>query len=152
MEYSTDLGRRVLLTLAGVALLLVVGLVLSQFLPTLEFTVFLYYASRPIYRRLGRLPLPKSFLKRAVPYQKQVHAAATIFFFLLPLWFGRLHARPRYPELQSSFGEGGLVRRTSHSFRSCTVARLRDRSLGLGVHDLVLSDANCPSKLASRGL
>ncbi|AAV46891.1 MULTISPECIES: AI-2E family transporter [Haloarcula] len=109
MEYSTDLGRRVLLTLAGVALLLVVGLVLSQFLPTLVFTVFLYYASRPIYRRLGRLPLPKSFLKRAVPYQKQVHAAATIFFFLLPFVVLVGYTLVLViPELQSFFGEGGL--------------------------------------------
>ncbi|RKS81787.1 putative PurR-regulated permease PerM [Haloarcula quadrata] len=109
MEYSTDLGRRVLLTLAGVALLLVVGLVLSQFLPTLVFTVFLYYASRPIYRRLGRLPLPKSFLKRAVPYQKQVHAAATIFFFLLPFVVLVGYTLVLViPELQSFFGEGGI--------------------------------------------
>ncbi|MDQ2073268.1 AI-2E family transporter [Haloarcula sp. NS06] len=109
MEYSTDLGRRVLLTIAGVALLLVVGLVLSEFLPTLVFTVFLYYASRPIYRRLGRLPLPDSFLNRAVPYQKQVHAAATIFFFLLPfvLLVGYTIVLV-IPELQSFFGEGGL--------------------------------------------
>ena len=109
MEYSTGLGRRVLLALAGVALLLVVGLVLSQFLPTLVFTVFLYYASRPIYRRLGRLPLPKSFLKRAVPYQKQVHAAATIFFFLLPFVVLVGYTLVLViPELQSFFGEGGL--------------------------------------------
>ncbi|MFU1780059.1 AI-2E family transporter [Haloarcula japonica] len=109
MEYSTDLGRRALFALAGVALLLVVGLVLSQFLPTLVFTVFLYYASRPIYRRLGRLPLPESFLNRAVPYQKQVHAAATIFFFLLPfvLLVGYTIVLI-VPELQSFFGEGGL--------------------------------------------
>lgn len=109
MEYSTDLGRRVLLAIAGVALLLVVGLVLSRFLPTLVFTIFLYYASRPIYRRLGRLPLPESFLNRAVPYQKQVHAAATIFFFLLPfvLLVGYTLVLI-IPELQSFFGEGGL--------------------------------------------
>jgi len=109
MEYSTDLGRRVLLALAGVVLLLVVGLVLSQFLPTLVFTVFLYYASRPIYRRLGKLPLPESFLERPVPYQKQVHAAATIFFFLLP--FVVLVSYTFFliiPELQTFFGEGGL--------------------------------------------
>ncbi|WP_336336793.1 AI-2E family transporter [Haloarcula brevis] len=109
MQYSTALGRRALLALAGVALLVVVGLVLSQFLPTLVFTVFLYYASRPIYRRLGRLPLPESFLKRAVPYQKQIHAAATIFFFLLP--FVTLVGYTLVlviPELQAFFGEGGL--------------------------------------------
>ena len=109
MEYSTALGRRVLLALAGVALLLVVGLVLSQFLPTLVFTVFLYYASRPIYRRLGRLPLSESFLKRAVPYQKQIHAAATIFFFLLPFVILVGYTLVLVvPELQAFFGEGGL--------------------------------------------
>ncbi|KAA9399954.1 AI-2E family transporter [Haloarcula sp. CBA1130] len=109
MEYSTDLGRRILLAIAGVALFLVVGLVLSQFLPTLVFTVFLYYASRPIYRRLGRLPLPESFLNRAVPYQKQVHAAATIFFFLLPFVILVGYTLVLIiPELQAFFGEGGL--------------------------------------------
>jgi predicted PurR-regulated permease PerM len=109
MEYSTDLGRRVLLALAGVALIAVVGLVLSQFLPTLVFTVFLYYASRPIYRRLERLPLPESFLRRAVPYQKQVHAAATIFFFLLPFVILVSYTLVLIvPELQAFFGEGGL--------------------------------------------
>ncbi|MFY4812904.1 AI-2E family transporter [Haloarcula sp. AONF1] len=109
MEYSTDLGRRVLLATAGVALFLVVGFVLSQFLPTLVFTVFMYYASRPIYRRLGWLPLPESFMGRAVPYQKQIHAAATIFFFLLPfvLLVGYTIVLI-VPELQSFFGEGGL--------------------------------------------
>ena len=109
MEYSTDLGRRALFALAGVALLLVVGVVLSQFLPTLVFTVFLYYASRPIYRRLGRLPLPDSFLNRTVPYQKQVHAAATIFFFLLPFVVLVGYTLVLIvPELQAFFGEGGL--------------------------------------------
>ncbi|EMA11415.1 Predicted PurR-regulated permease PerM [Haloarcula vallismortis] len=109
MEYTTDLGRRVLLAIAGVALFVVVGLVLSQFLPTLVFTVFLYYASRPIYRRLEWLPLPESFLGRTVPYQKQIHAAATIFFFLLPfvLLVGYTIVLI-VPELQSFFGEGGL--------------------------------------------
>ena len=109
MEYSTDLGRRALFALAGVALFLVVGVVLSQFLPTLVFTVFLYYASRPIYRRLGRLPLPDSFLNRTVPYRKQVHAAATIFFFLLPFVVLVGYTLVLIvPELQAFFGEGGL--------------------------------------------
>ncbi|MEF8822282.1 MAG: AI-2E family transporter [Halovenus sp.] len=109
MEYSTDLGRRVLLALAGVSLLLVVGLVLSRFLPTLVFTVFLYYASRPIYRRLATLPLPDPLAEQALPYKKQVHAATTIFFFLLPFVF--LLGYTFFlviPELQEFFGEGGL--------------------------------------------
>jgi len=133
MEYSTDLGRRVLLALAGVALLLVVGLVLSQFLPTLVFTVFLYYASRPIYRRLGRLPLPESFLERAVPYQKQAHAAATIFFFLLPFVILVGYTLVLIiPELQAFFGEGGAgrgvplaVSRASGRFATGTARRSR---------------------------
>jgi predicted PurR-regulated permease PerM len=138
MEYSTDLGRRVLLALAGVGLLLVVGLVLSQFLPTLVFTVFLYYASRPIYRRLGRLPLPQSVLKRAVPYRKQVHAAATIFFFLLP--FVLLVGYTFFlivPELQEFFGEGGLGAAYLSQFQDLPGEGPPGPLAGLGLGDLL---------------
>ena len=139
MEYSTDLGRRVLLALAGVGLLLVVGLVLSQFLPTLVFTVFLYYASRPIYRRLGRLPLPQSVLKRAVPYRKQVHAAATIFFFLLP--FVLLVGYTFFlvvPELQEFFGEGGLGAAYLSQFQDLPGEGPPGPLAGLGLGDLLM--------------
>jgi predicted PurR-regulated permease PerM len=138
MEYSTDFGRRILLALAGVGLLLVVGLVLSQFLPTLVFTVFLYYASRPIYRRLGRLPLPQSVLKRAVPYRKQVHAAATIFFFLLP--FVLLVGYTFFlivPELQEFFGEGGLGAAYLSQFQDLPGEGPPGPLAGLGLGDLL---------------
>lgn len=138
MEYSTDLGRRVLLALGGVALLLVVGLVLSQFLPTLVFTVFLYYASRPIYRRLGRLPLPDSYLERAVPYQKQVHAAATIFFFLLPFVILVGYTIILIvPELQAFFGEGGLAAAYLSQFQALEGGSLPGPLAGLGVGEIL---------------
>jgi predicted PurR-regulated permease PerM len=138
MEYSTDLGRRVLLALTGVALLLVVGLVLSQFLPTLVFTVFLYYASRPIYRRLGRLPLPESFLEQAVPYQKQAHAAATIFFFLLPFVILVGYTLVLIiPELQAFFGEGGLGAAYLSRFQGLQGGSLPEPLAGLGLNEVL---------------
>ncbi|EMA20387.1 AI-2E family transporter [Haloarcula marismortui] len=138
MEYSTDLGRRALFALAGVALLLVVGVVLSQFLPTLVFTVFLYYASRPIYRRLGRLPMPDSFLNRAVPYQKQVHAAATIFFFLLPFVVLVGYTLVLIvPELQAFFGEGGLGAAYLSQFQDLQGGSLPGPLTDLGFTDLL---------------
>jgi len=138
MEYSTDLGRRVLLALAGVALILVVGLVLSQFLPTLVFTVFLYYASRPIYRRLGRLPLPESFLEQAVPYQKQAHAAATIFFFLLPFVILVGYTLVLIiPELQAFFGEGGLGAAYLSRFQELQGGSLPEPLAGLGLNEVL---------------
>jgi len=138
MEYSTDLGRRVLLALAGVALLLVVGLVLSQFLPTLVFTVFLYYASRPIYRRLGRLPLPELFLEQAVPYQKQAHAAATIFFFLLPFVILVGYTLVLIiPELQAFFGEGGLGAAYLSRFQELQGGSLPEPLAGLGLNEVL---------------
>jgi len=138
MEYSTDLGRRVLLALVGVGLLLVVGLVLSQFLPTLVFTVFLYYASRPIYRRLAKLPLPEPLAKRALPYKKQVHAAATIFFFLLP--FVLLVGYTFFlvvPELQEFFGEGGLGAAYLSQFQDLPGEGPPGPLAGLGFGDLL---------------
>ncbi|GCF14283.1 AI-2E family transporter [Haloarcula mannanilytica] len=138
MEYSTDLGRRALLALAGVVLLIMVGLVLSQFLPTLVFTVFLYYASRPIYRRLGKLPLPESFLKRPVPYQKQIHAAATIFFFLLP--FVVLVSYTVFlviPELQAFFGEGGLASTYLSQFQALQGGSLPGPLADIGLSELL---------------
>jgi predicted PurR-regulated permease PerM len=138
MQFSTALGRRALLALAGVALLVVVGLVLSQFLPTLVFTVFLYYASRPIYRRLGRLPLPESFLKRAVPYQKQIHAAATIFFFLLPFVILVGYTLVLViPELQAFFGEGGLGAAYLSQFQELQGGSLPGPLADLGVGELL---------------
>ena len=84
MDLDRDLRRRVALGLLGVGLLTLVALVLRGFLPTIVFTVFLYYASRPIYRGLGRLPLPASFRRRSLPYRRQLQAVTTIVLFLLP--------------------------------------------------------------------
>ncbi|MFP4218200.1 MAG: AI-2E family transporter, partial [Salinarchaeum sp.] len=84
MNLDRDLRRRVALGLLGVGLLTLVALVLRGFLPTIVFTVFLYYASRPIYRGLGRLPLPVSLRRRSLPYRRQLQAVTTIVLFLLP--------------------------------------------------------------------
>jgi len=52
MKYDAALRRRTLFALGGMGLLTAVVFVLVQFQATLVFTVFLYYASRPIYRKL----------------------------------------------------------------------------------------------------
>ncbi|MFB6224740.1 MAG: AI-2E family transporter [Haloarcula sp.] len=138
MEYSTALRRRVLLALTGAALLLVVGHVLAQFIPTLVFTIFLYYASRPIYRRLGSLPLPDSIWEHALPYRRQVHAATTIFFFLLPFIFLLSYTFVLIiPGLQQFFGEGGLGAMYLSSLQDLQSGSLPEPLASLGVDDLL---------------
>lgn len=108
MEYDSDLRRRVLFGSIGVALLLVVAFVLIRFRATLVFTVFLYYASRPIYRNLDRVPLPGRLNRSRIPYRRQVRAVATIGLFLLPflLLLGYTLVLV-LPEVQRFFGAEG---------------------------------------------
>jgi len=68
-------------------LVIAVVFVLIQFQATLIFTIFLYYASRPIYRKLENLSLPSRLQGRYLPYRRQVLAVATISIFLLPFLF-----------------------------------------------------------------
>ncbi len=84
MDLDRDLRRRVALGLLGVGLLALVALVLRGFLATIVFTVFLYYASRPIYRGLSRIPLPTRLRQQSLPYRRQLQAVTTIALFLLP--------------------------------------------------------------------
>ncbi|MBV0903601.1 AI-2E family transporter [Haloarcula salina] len=138
MQLSAALRRRVLLALAGTGLLVAVGLVLSQFIPTLVFTIFLYYASRPIYRRLAALPFPDSIREHALPYRRQVHAAATIFFFLLP--FIALLGYTLVllvPELQTFFGSGGLGAAYLSSLQDLEPGSLPAPLAALGADDLL---------------
>jgi len=84
MNLDRDLRRRVALGFLGVGLLALVALVLRGFLATIVFTVFLYYASRPIYRGLARVPLPARLRRQSLPYRRQLQAVTTIALFLLP--------------------------------------------------------------------
>ncbi|MDB2225969.1 AI-2E family transporter [Halorubrum ezzemoulense] len=84
MEYSSGLRRRIIFGIGGLGLVAAVIFVLIQFQATLIFTIFLYYASRPIYRKLENLSLPSRLQGHRVPYRCQVLAMVTIAIFLLP--------------------------------------------------------------------
>ena len=108
MKYDAALRRRTLFALGGVGLLTAVVFVLIQFQATLVFTVFLYYASRPIYRKLERLSLPTRFRTRHLPYRRQVLAVTTIAIFLLPFLFLLIYTLVLVvPEIQRLVGGGG---------------------------------------------
>ncbi len=110
MDFDRDLRRRIALGLLGVGLLMIVALVLRAFLPTLVFTVFLYYASRPIYRGLGHLPLPTGLRRRGLPYHRQLQAAATIALFLLPFLLLLTYTLVLVvPEIQRVLGGEGQI-------------------------------------------
>ncbi|WP_049911494.1 AI-2E family transporter [Halorubrum distributum] len=87
MEYSSGLRRRILFGIGGLGLVAAVVFVLIQFQATLIFAIFLYYASRPIYRKLKSLSLPSRLQGHRVPYRRQVLAMVTIAIFLLPFLF-----------------------------------------------------------------
>ncbi|RLM62634.1 AI-2E family transporter [Halorubrum sp. Atlit-26R] len=87
MDYDADLRRRTLFAAVGTVLFAVVLVVLFRFRATLVFTIFLYYASRPIYRNLDKAPLPQRIQQRHLPYHRQLRAITTIGLFLLPFLF-----------------------------------------------------------------
>lgn len=59
MEYDRAFGRRLLVGVFVAALFALVAYVAYSFLPVLVFSVFLYYAVRPIHRSLARFDLPE---------------------------------------------------------------------------------------------
>jgi len=87
MKYDAALRRRTLFGLGGLGLLAAVVFVLIQFEATLVFAIFLYYASRPIYRKLETLSLPSRLQSRRLSYRRQALAVTTIAMFLLPFLF-----------------------------------------------------------------
>jgi len=87
MKYDAALRRRALFGLGGLGLLAAVVFVLAQFEATLVFAIFLYYASRPIYRKLENLSLPSRLQSRHLSYRRQALAVTTIAIFLLPFLF-----------------------------------------------------------------
>ena len=108
MEYDAGLRRRILFGIGGFGLVLAVVFVLLQFQATLIFTIFLYYASRPIYRKLETLSLPSRFQGRHLPYRRQVLAVATIAIFLLPFLFLLIYTLVLVvPEIQRLVGGSG---------------------------------------------
>jgi len=108
MEYDAALRRRSLFALGGLGLLIAVVFILIQFQATLVFTVFLYYASRPIYRKLENLSLPSRLQGRHLPYRRQVLAVTTIALFLLPFLFLLTYTLVLVvPEIQRLVGGSG---------------------------------------------
>jgi predicted PurR-regulated permease PerM len=67
MNYNARLRRRIIFGIGGVGLLIAVVFVLIQFQATLVFTVFLYYTSRPIYRKLDNFSLPSRLKGHYLP-------------------------------------------------------------------------------------
>lgn len=59
MDHQRTLGRRIVIGAVVAALFLVVAYIAVSFVAVLVFSVFLYYAVRPIYRVLERFDLPR---------------------------------------------------------------------------------------------
>jgi len=105
MASHAELRRRVLWALVGLVLLSGVAFVLIRFRATLVFTIFLYYASRPIYRKLRAIPIPGPVQGRN-PYHRQTTAVLTMVLFLLPfLALVTYTLLLVVPELQSVLGK-----------------------------------------------
>jgi len=108
MKYDAALRRRSLFAVGGLGLLIAVVFILVQFQATLVFTVFLYYASRPIYRKLEDISLPSRLQGRHLPYRRQVLAVVTIAIFLLPFLFLLTYTLVLVvPEIQQLVGGSG---------------------------------------------
>jgi len=108
MNYDARLRRRIFFGMGGFGLLIAVVFVLIQFQATLVFTVFLYYASRPIYRKLDNLSLPSRLQGRYLPYRRQVLAVTTVATFLLPFLFLLIYTLVLVvPEIQRFVGGNG---------------------------------------------
>ena len=143
MNYDAELRRRLLLGSIGSLLFLVVGFVLFQFLATLVFTVFLYYASRPIYRKLGEASLPGRLSLRRLPYQNRIRAAATIVLFLLPFLFLLVYTVFLVvPRLQQFFGSDGLGNEYLSALQAGQGAGLPEPIAELEFGDLVSMDTD----------
>ena len=137
-SYDQDLRRRVTFGLVGLGLLAVVGYVLVRFRATLVFTIFLYYASRPIYHKLDDVSLPGRLRRRPLPYRRQLQAMATIGLFLLPflLLFGYTLVLV-VPELQDFFGAAGIGGTYLSALQATSSGGLPDPLVGLEVSDLL---------------
>lgn len=61
MNLDANTQRRIVIAVLAGALFLIVGYALFAFVAVLVFAVFLYYAVRPIFRSLERLPLGRRF-------------------------------------------------------------------------------------------
>ncbi|MDY6776098.1 MAG: AI-2E family transporter [Halobacteria archaeon] len=133
-----DLLRRVGFGVLLILLLGTVTYVITRFTATAVFTVFLYYASRPIHKSLKSLSDHRFLGDVSFPYQSRARAAATILIFLIP--FVALLGYTvslLVPEIRDALGEGyvpdiGVLPTptdspplTLESIRGLTVSELR---------------------------
>ncbi|WP_424014197.1 AI-2E family transporter [Halorubrum xinjiangense] len=138
MEYSSGLRRRILFGIGGLGLVTAVVFVLIQFQATLIFTIFLYYASRPIYRKLENLSLPSRLQGRRVPYRRQVLAMATIAIFLLPFLFLLTYTLVLVvPEIQRLAGGDGPGVAYLSALQSAQGSGLPGPLVGLEISDIL---------------
>ena len=138
MKYDAELRRRILFGLVGIGLLIGVVFILIRFRATLVFTIFLYYASRPIYRRLEGFPLPLRLQGRHLSYRRQLLAVATIAIFLLPLLFLLLYTVALVvPEIQRFFGGNGPGSAYLSALQSAQESGLPEPLVGLELTDIL---------------
>lgn len=141
MKYDTALRRRALFGLVGLGLLTAVVFVLIQFQTTLVFTVFLYYASRPIYRQLEDLSAPTRLQSRRLPYRRQVLAVTTIAIFLLPFLFLLTYTLVLVvPEIQGFVGGSGPGAAYLSALQSAQASGLPAPLVGVELGDVLSMD------------
>ncbi|WP_135662281.1 AI-2E family transporter [Halorhabdus rudnickae] len=138
MKYDAALRRRALFGVGGLGLLTAVVFVLIQFQATLVFTVFLYYASRPIYRKLENLSFPSQLQRHHLPYRRQVLAVTTIAIFLLPFLFLLTYTLVLVvPEIQRIVGGNGPGAAYLSALQSAQGSGLPTPLVGLEFSDLL---------------
>jgi predicted PurR-regulated permease PerM len=147
MNYDARLRRRILFGIGGLGLLIAVVFVLIQFQATLVFTVFLYYASRPIYRKLDDFSLPSRLEGGYLPYRRQVLAVATIAVFLLPFLFLLTYTLVLVvPEIQRFVGRNGPGAAYLSALQSAQGSGLPAPLVGLEISDIL---AMSPEEVAA---
>jgi len=138
MKYDAELRRRTLFAAGGLGLIIAIVFILVQFQATLVFTVFLYYASRPIYRNLENLPLPPQLHDRHLPYRRQMLAVTTIAVFLLPFLFLLSYTLVLVvPEIQRLVGGSGPGAAYLSALQSAQGSGLPTPLVGLDISDLL---------------
>jgi len=138
MNYDARLRRRILFGIGGVGLLVAVVFILIQFQATLIFTIFLYYASRPIYRKLENISLPSQLQGRHIPYRRQVLAVTTIAVFLLPFLFLLTYTLVLVvPEIQRLVGGNGPGASYLSALQSAQGSGLPAPLVGLEINEIL---------------
>jgi len=141
MVRNAGLRQRSLFVLSGLGLLAGVVFVLIQFRATLIFAIFLYYASRPIYRKLESRSMPSYLSRYNLPYRRQVLAVTTIAIFLLPFLLLFTYTLVLViPAAQQFIGRNNLGSRYLSAVQSAGSSGLPEPISGLQISDLLAMD------------